>query len=105
MTVVKIVSLMKRRDGLSIEEFRHWAMHEHPQLGARFEGIRHYRMSVVLAEHADGPYDAVSELYFDTLDDFQAALASEIGAEAGADIKAHCSEDRVRLVTEENVIV
>jgi uncharacterized protein (TIGR02118 family) len=105
ITVVKIISMMKRRDGLTIEEFRDWALNEHSQLGAQFEGIRHYRMSVVLPEHADGPYDAVSELYFDTLEEFQAALASEVGAAAGADIKAHCAEDRLRLVTEERVVV
>lgn len=103
--MIKIVSMMKRKEGLSIEEFRHWALNEHSKLGAQFPKIRHYRMSVVLPEHADGPYDAVSELYFDALEDFQAALGTDIGAQAGADIKAHCAEDRFRLVTEEKVIV
>jgi uncharacterized protein (TIGR02118 family) len=103
--MVKIVSMMKRKDGLSIERFRDWALHEHTQLGAQFPNLRHYRMSVVLPEHADGPYDAVAELYFDSLEDFQAALGSEAGAAAGADIGEHCAEDRFRMVTEEKVIV
>ncbi|NJN54302.1 MAG: EthD family reductase [Anaerolineae bacterium] len=103
--MIKIISMMKRREGLSIEEFRQWALHQHSQLGAQFPKIRHYRMSVVLPDHADGPYDAVSELYFDTLEDFQAALAADIGAQAGADIKAHCAAERFRLVTEEKIIV
>jgi uncharacterized protein (TIGR02118 family) len=103
--VVKIVSMMKRKNGTSIEQFRDWALEEHAPLGAEFPKIRYYRMSVVLPAHADGPYDAVSELYFDTLEDFQAALGTEIGARAGADIQAHCTEDRLRLVTEEKVIV
>ena len=103
--MVKIVSMMKRADGSSIAEFRDWAMNEHSKLGAQFPKIRHYRMSVVVDDHADGPYDAVSELYFDSLQDFQAALQSEIGAQAGADIAAHCSPDRLRLVTDERVIV
>lgn len=103
--MVKIVSMMKRRKGSSIETFRNWALHEHSRLGAEFPNIRHYRMSVVFPEHSDGPYDAVAELYFDSLEDFEAALGSDIGARAGADIKEHCREDRLRLITEEKVIV
>ncbi len=103
--MIKVVSMMKRRDGLTIEEFRRWALDEHSKLGAQFPEIRHYRMSVVVSEHADGPYDAVSELYFDSEADFTAALGSEVGAEAGADIAAHCADGRLRLITEENVIV
>ena len=103
--MVKVVSIMKRKEGLSIEDFRHWVFEEHSKIGAQFPKIRHYRVSAVLAEYADGPYDAVNELYFDTYEDFLAALQSEAGALAGPDIKAHCAEDRFRMVTEEKVIV
>jgi uncharacterized protein (TIGR02118 family) len=103
--MIKIVSMMKRQEGMSIDDFRNWALNEHAKLGAQFPKIRHYRMSVVVSDHADGPYDAVSELYFDTLEDFQAALGTDIGAQAGADIKAHCAPERFRLVTEEKIIV
>ena len=103
--MVKIISMMKRKEGLSIEEFRTWAFEQHSAIGKQFPKIRHYRMSVVQPEHADGPYDAVSELYFDTLDDFKAALESEFGAQAGADIKEHCALDRFRLVTDEAIII
>ncbi len=103
--MVKIVSMMKRKDGQAIEEFRQWAFNEHAQLAAQFPKIRHYRMSAVLPGHANGPYDVVSELYFDSLEDFEAALGSDVGAEAGADIKAHCAEDRFRLITEEKVVI
>jgi uncharacterized protein (TIGR02118 family) len=103
--MIKIVSMMKRKEGLNIDDFRNWALNEHAKLGAQFPKIRHYRMSVVVSDHADGPYDAVSELYFDTLEDFQGALDTDIGAQAGEDIKAHCAPDRFRLVTEEKIIV
>lgn len=103
--MVKVISLMKRQEGMSIEDFRHWLFEEHAQLGAQFPKIRHYRVSVALPGYADGPYDAVNELYFDTYEDFVAALQSEIGAEAGMDIKAHCAEDRFRIVTDEKIIV
>ncbi|MFN2136515.1 MAG: EthD family reductase [Candidatus Promineifilaceae bacterium] len=90
---------------MSIEEFRKWVFEEHALLGAQFPKIRHYRVSVALPGYADGPYDTVNELYFDSYDDFVAALQSDIGAQAGADIKAHCAADRFRLVTDEKIIV
>jgi hypothetical protein len=34
-----------------------------------------------------------------------AALQSDVGAQAGADIKEHCAEDRFRLYTEETIII
>jgi uncharacterized protein (TIGR02118 family) len=103
--MIKVVSLMKRKEGMSIEAFRDWVFEEHSKLGAQFPKIRHYRVSVALPDYADGPYDAVNELYFDTYEDFLAALQSEVGAAAGADIKAHCAEGRFRLVTDEKIIV
>lgn len=103
--MVKVVSLMKRKDGMSIADFRKWALEEHPKFGAQFPKIRHYRVSVVLHDYADAPYDAVNELFFDTYEDFIAALQTEIGGQAGADIKAHCAENRFRMVTEEKIIV
>jgi uncharacterized protein (TIGR02118 family) len=103
--MLKVVSMMKRKDGLTIQEFRQWALQEHAEIGKRMPGIRHYRISVVTDDHAGGPYDLVSELYFDDEAAFKAALESDVGAEAGADIKAHCAEDRFRLMTEETIVV
>lgn len=103
--MIKVLSLMKRREGLSIQEFRKWAVEEHTQIGKRMPAIRHYKMSVVTDDNAEGPYDAVSELYFDDAATFKAALDSPVGAEAGADIKAHCAPERFRLITEETVII
>ncbi|MFN2140728.1 MAG: EthD family reductase, partial [Candidatus Promineifilaceae bacterium] len=103
--MIKVISLMKRKEGMSIEEFRRWVFEEHSQLGAQFPKIRHYRVSAALPDYAEGPYDTANELYFDTYEDFIAALQSDIGAQAGADIKAHCAEDRFRLVTDEKIIV
>ena len=103
--MVKILSMMKRKDGMSIQDFRKWVLEEHAEFGKNFPGIRQYKIDVVTDDNADGPYDAVNELYFDDVATFQAALQSDIGSQAGADIKEHCAPDRFRLVTEENIIV
>jgi len=103
--MIKILSMMKRKDGMTIQEFRKWMLEEHAEFGKQFPGIKAYKICVVTDDQADGPYDAVNELYFDDLATFQAALQTDIGAQAGADIKEHCAPDRFRLVTEENTVV
>ena len=64
--MLKILSLMKRKDGLSYDEFRNWAMNEHPLLAEKLPGLRGYRMNVPVAENPDLPYDAISEMWFDS---------------------------------------
>jgi len=102
--MLKIVSLMKRKESMSLEEFRTWAFEEHPKLGKKLPGLRHYRMSVVLEDNPALPADAVSELWFDDMAARNAAFATDDGKAAGADAAAHCSS-RVHLLTEEKVLI
>ena len=102
--MLKVISLLKRKEELSFEEFRKWAIEEHPPLGKKLPGIRKYRMSVVLEDNPELPCDAVSEFWFDDDAARQAAFATEAGKAAGADAAAHCSS-RTHLLTEEKVII
>lgn len=102
--MLKVISLMKRKHGLSYEEFKKWALEEHPELGKKLPGLRHYRMSVVNIDSLDVPYDAVSELWFDDEAARQAAFATEEGKAAAADAQEHCSI-RTHLLTEEKIII
>ena len=102
--MLKVISLLKRKEDMSFEEFRKWALEEHPPLGKKLPGIRKYRMSVVLEDNPDLPCDAVSEFWFDDDAARQAAFATESGKAAGADAAAHCSS-RTHLLTEEKVII
>jgi uncharacterized protein (TIGR02118 family) len=102
--MLKVISLLKRKEELSFEEFRNWALEEHPPLGKKLPGIRKYRMSVVLEDNPELPCDAVSEFWFDDDAARQAAFATEAGKAAGADAAAHCSS-RTHLLTEEKVII
>ena len=63
--MLKVISLLKRKEDMSFEEFRKWALEEHPPLGKQLPGIRKYRMSVLLEDNPDLPCDAVSEFWFD----------------------------------------
>jgi uncharacterized protein (TIGR02118 family) len=102
--VLKVISLLKRKEGMSLEEFRTWALEEHPLLGKKLPGMRHYRMSVILEDNPDLPYHAVSEFWFDDNEARAAAFATPEGKAAAEDAAAHCSS-RVHLLTEEKVII
>ena len=86
--MLKVVSLLKRNEDMSLEDFRRWALEEHPPLGKKLPGIRHYRMSVVLEDSPDLPYHAVSEFWFDDNEARVAAFATPEGKAAGADAAA-----------------
>lgn len=102
--MLKVVSLLKRREDIPLDEFRKWALEEHPEKGKKIPGMRHYRMSVVLEEAQDLPYHAVSEFWFDDNDARLAAFATPEGKAAAEDAASHCSS-RVHLLTEEKIII
>lgn len=102
--MLKVISLLKRKEGTSLDDFRHWALEEHPPLGKKLPGIRQYRMSVVQKDDPNLPYDAVSEFWFDDDEARAAAFATPAGKAAAEDAAAHCAS-RVHLLTEEKVIL
>lgn|SRR5581483_8130032 len=102
--MLKIVSLLKRKEGLSLDEFRAWATQEHPALGKQLAGLREYRMSVVREDNPDLPFDAASELWFDSKEARDAAFDSDLGRRVAADAVSHCSA-RVHLLTDETILL
>jgi uncharacterized protein (TIGR02118 family) len=102
--MLKVISLLKRREDMTLDEFRHWAMELHPPFGLKLPGIRRYFMSVVLEDSPDLPYHAVSEFWFDHKEAMQAAFATPEGKAAAEDAIAHCSA-RTRLLTEEKTLL
>jgi uncharacterized protein (TIGR02118 family) len=102
--VLKVFSLIKRREDLSLDEFRTWILEQHAPKGRALPGLREYKVSVIEQDDPALPYHAVTELYFDDEDAFTEAFASEAGKAAGADVAAHAS-DRVRLLTREERVI
>jgi uncharacterized protein (TIGR02118 family) len=102
--MLKVMSLMKRRPDLSFDQFRHWAHIEHPVLAQKLPGLRGYRMNVAKEENPDNPYDAVSEMWFDSAEARQAAMATDVGKAAGGDAASHCAS-RFHFLVEEKVFV
>jgi len=102
--MLKVISLLTRKEDISLEDFRKWALEEHPVLGKKIPGMRHYRMSVVLEDNPDFPCQAVSEFWFDNNEARLEAFATPEGKAAAEDAAAHCST-RVHLLTEEKVLI
>ncbi len=94
---VKFVYCLRRLPHLSVEEFqRHWFDNHGPLVRSKKEVLRIRRYVQVhtvdhpvnesLREGREGPerYDGVAELWWDSMEDLEAVLASPEGQEAAA---------------------
>ena len=99
--MLKLMSLIKRKDGMTKDEFRQWVTVDHAEFAKALPGLRKYTVNVTIDDD-DFPYDAVNELWFDSEEAHVAAFASEFGAAAGGDAAAHASE-RIHLKTTEYI--
>ena len=98
--MIKLVFTLRRREGMTREEFQHYWREEHAPLVARHaETLRirryvqvHARETALDAALAasrgaePGVYDGVAELWWDSLEDLMAAYSSEAGQAAGAEL-------------------
>jgi len=76
--VVKLIAFLKRRPDLTYEQFvDHWSRVHGPLVVECLPGLRRYIQNpVVQRPGREWPYDGVSELWFDSYDDFRAAFRS-----------------------------
>lgn len=75
--MVKSIVFLKRREGMSQEEFhRHWREH-HSKLVLQLPGVRRYVQNrPVAVRDGDPPYDGVAEVWFEDLDALRGAVRS-----------------------------
>ena len=99
--MLKALILLTKRDDMTHDEFVAWWLDEHAPQAARLPGLRRGVFNVVEPGAEQPGVDGVSELWFDSRADFEAAYASEIGRAVAADSLAHVS-GRVRLFASEH---
>lgn len=102
--MLKVMSLLKRKEGMSFEDFRNWAQNDHPPFAKKLPGLRGYRMNVLKKENPDSPYDAISEMWFDNDEARLAAFSTEAGKAAGGDAASHCAS-RFHFLAEEKIYI
>lgn len=101
--MTKIMILLKRQEHLSFQEFENWWLGQHKEMAAQMPKLKRACFNLVQGE-GDLLYDGVSELWFDSIADFESAYQSEIGKKVAADSLAHVSK-RDRLIVEEHNIL
>ena len=97
----KAIILLKRGENMSHDEFKQWWLVDHSEKAAQLPGVRKIVFNLV----DDGSaYDGVSELWFDSKEDFEAAYATEIGKGVAADSLAHLSARERMFVVENDIL-
>jgi uncharacterized protein (TIGR02118 family) len=107
--VIKLIALLKRKPGLSREDFARRWLHEHTKLSSKLPGLLEYRINLATLEQPDPEgseplYDGTAELWWESLEAMEASFASEMGKAAGADADEFC-EVRLHIYTEEHFVV
>lgn len=107
MTRVKLIALLKARDGMTRDEFARRWLDEHAPLTLRFPNLKEYRINVALEEYQeiDGPlpYDGTAELWWDSLEEMQADFASPEAMSAVDDADTFTSV-RTHIYTSEHIL-
>ena len=102
--MLKVISLLKRAQEMSREEFYRWAKDEHPPLAGALPNLRGYRMNVARLDEPEAAFDAISEMWFDDAAAFDAAFATPHGQKVREDAMGHASQ-RIHVRVEETVWV
>ena len=82
--MIKLVSLISRKDGMSKQGFMHLWKHEHAAMAKDIPGLRRYVLSYIQSEPTrpdvpehDFTCDGIVELWFDDEAQMQLVLASD----------------------------
>ena len=107
--MIKLIAFLKRRPGLTREEFAQRWVQEHTKISAKLPGLLGYRINIATERQPDGImdeplYDGTAELWWNSIEEMEASFATEIGVLAGQDGDAF-AEVRIHLYTEEHNIV
>lgn len=98
----KLFGILKRPEGVSLEEFHQWWLKEHAVLVKRFPGLTKYAINLMTS--GDQRYDGVAEVWFEKKEDLEKIFTSPEGQTARQSATNHSGEIVV-LFAEEHVIV
>ena len=93
----KAIIFLTRKPELTHEEFVAWWYGDHAPMAAALPGVRRICFNDVATGE---PVDGVSELWFDSQADFDAAYETDHGKAVAADSMAHCANRQRMFVTE-----
>jgi uncharacterized protein (TIGR02118 family) len=107
--MVKVVTFLKRKSGMSVEDFQRYWRTRHPEVVVRLPGVRRYVQSHTLASSygkGEPVYDGMAEVWADGTDALRAMTRSPENAKVQADEAQFIDRATMGfLVTEEQVVV
>jgi uncharacterized protein (TIGR02118 family) len=106
--MIKLIALLKRKPEMTHEQFTRRWLDEHIKISSRMPGLRGYRINIATPRQPEGTaepiYDGTAELWWDSIDDMEAAFASDSGVAGGADADLF-ADVRIHIYTDEYIIV
>jgi len=106
--MLKFIVVLRRKEGLTPEQFRSYFIEVHQLLAQKIPGLRRYKQNFVLPDpKRERPaWDCVVELYFDNREAMEAAWASPEGQTATVDLEVFADLSRTAWsVVEERIVV
>ncbi len=90
--MIKLVTFLKRRDGLSRPEFEQRWLTVHAPMAAVFQGLRGYMLSFpVWPAHEEPSADGVAQLWFDSEEATQESYSTDVGRSGSRDAASNLS--------------
>jgi len=104
--MTKVIYVLHRRPDMDRDEFRRYWRDVHGPIAARMPGLRRYVQDHALpGVFGEPPCDGIAELWFDSEEAMQAALASPEGVATLADVPNFLDRDRIGEMVVEEVTV
>lgn len=104
--MIKMIAFVKKKPHLTREEFIQLWVEEHTRL-SKILGMKGYRINIALEPQPGDnvpPYDGTAEIWWESLEQMQAALSSPENEIAGKDTGRFC-EVLQFVYTEEFVVI
>jgi uncharacterized protein (TIGR02118 family) len=110
--MVKLIAFLKRKEGLTLDEFKERWLNKHVKLSSKLPGLKGYRINIATEQQptrkdslSNEPiYDGTAELWWDTVEEMEKSFASDIGRLSGEDADEFSSV-RIHLYTEEHIVL
>jgi uncharacterized protein (TIGR02118 family) len=103
--MTKVVYVMFKKEGMSREEFRRYWKDAHAPVAKQMPGLREYVQNHALAdpEANEPPYDGFEELYFESQEAMEEAIASSEGQATINDLPNFCDTAKTLGIAVEEV--
>ncbi len=103
--MIKLVTFLKRREGLTRPEFETRWLTVHAPMAAVFPGLRGYMLSFPVAPlHEEPSADGVAQLWFDSEEATQESYSTDIGRSGSKDAASNLSRRQHLFASEEWIV-